>query len=140
MIHSKVDAQVSDKVFFEVVAENGTTKIIYQLIPTLMYDGAFVTSDIYEVDQVRSLINYVPSGTAVYGLLKYLVPAPGATVKVIDKFGYEREFGTVVKDDRVVVTSQDGLATKTYFLKVLNQATDYLAYVTSTMYYVDEDA
>jgi hypothetical protein len=133
-----VDVQVSADFYFEVIAENGTTKIVYQLLPNLMNSGAFLTSNIFEVIQDASVINLVPEGTAVYGLLKYLIPAPGATMKIVDKFGFERTIGNVVKDDRVVVTSEDGLKTKIYYLTVLNEPTNYLAYVLSDVYAVDQ--
>jgi hypothetical protein len=133
-----VDVQVSADFYFEVLAENGTTKIIYQLLPNMMNSGAFVTSNIFEVIQDASVINLVPEGTAVFGLLKDLIPAPGATTKVVDKYGFERVIGNVVKDDRVVVTSEDGLTTKIYYLTVLNEPTNYLAYVLSDVYAVDQ--
>ena len=57
------------------------------------------------MDQEASLINLVPDGIATSGLMDNLVPAPGATMQLFDKLGYERMFGTVVKDDKLVVTA-----------------------------------
>ncbi|MBE0652754.1 MAG: hypothetical protein IH594_03085, partial [Bacteroidales bacterium] len=133
-----VDVMVSADIFFEVVAENGTTTILYQLMPSAMNSGAFVTSNVYDVDQLASLIANVPEGPGVYGLLKYIIPAPGATVKVIDKFGFERVMGTVYIDDRILVTSEDGQATKVYYLQMLREVSNYLAYVLSDIYTVDQ--
>ena len=88
--------QVNAQIFFEVVAENGVTKIVYQLTPNALESDAFVTSSVFEVDQEASLINLVPDGIAASGLMDNLVPAPGATMQLFDKLGYERMFGTVV--------------------------------------------
>lgn len=135
---TQVDVLVSADVYFEVIAENGTSKILYQLMPEMMNNGAFVTSSVFDIDQELSLINFVPEGTAVYGLMKYLVPAPGATVILVDKLGYERTTGEVYQDDRIVVTSEDGETTKIYYLQVLDERAAYLAYVVSEVYNVDQ--
>ncbi len=133
-----VDVQVNAQMFFEVVAENGVTKIVYQLTPNAMETDAFVTSSVFEVDQEASLINLVPDGTAASGFLANLVPAPGATMQLIDKLGYERMFGNVVKDDKLVVTAQDGVTTKTYYLQMLGDISYSLAYVLSDVYTVNQ--
>jgi hypothetical protein len=133
-----VDVQVNAQMFFEVVAEDGVTKIVYQLTPNAMETDAFVTSSVFEVDQEASLINLVPDGTAASGFLANLVPAPGATMQLIDKLGYERMFGNVVKDDKLVVTAQDGVTTKTYYLQMLGDISYSLAYVLSNVYAVDQ--
>ncbi|MBN2215658.1 MAG: T9SS type A sorting domain-containing protein [Bacteroidales bacterium] len=132
-----VDVQVDDQTYFEVIAENGVTKILYQLLPTATASDAFVTSVVFDVDQDASFINLVPDGIAVFGFLKNLIPAPGATLQVIDKYGFDRNIGTVVKDDKLVVTAQDGVTTKEYTLTMLAESDD-LAYVTSDVYTVDQ--
>jgi hypothetical protein len=133
-----VDVYVNADIYFEVIAENGTTKIVYQLVPNTMNSGAFVTSNVYDVNQETSLIDLVPNGCSVYGLIKALVLAPGATMKVVDKLGFERSTGNIYRDDRIVVTSEDGATTKTYYLKYLSVETSYLAYVLSDVYVVDQ--
>ncbi len=133
-----VDQQVNAKMYFEVVAEDRVTKIVYQLVPNAMETDAFVTSSVFEVDQEASLINLVPDGTAASGFLANLVPAPGATMKLIDKLGYERMFGNVVKDDKLVVTAQDGVTIKTYYLQMLGDISYSLAYVLSDVYTVNQ--
>jgi hypothetical protein len=133
-----VDVKVSDKIFFEVVAENGINKIVYQLKPNVSESDAFVTSDVFLVDQEASLIDLVPDGTTASGFLANLVPATGATIKVVDKLGYERWYGNVVKDDKLVVTSADSTVTKTYYLQMLGEEANSLAYVVSDVYAVDQ--
>jgi hypothetical protein len=136
-----VDVMVTDKIFFEVVAEDGVTKIRYQLFPDTKPAEAYVLSDIYFVDQTKALIQFVPRGTTVKTLLSNLFPAPGATVKVVDKAGIQRTSGGLYQDDMVVVTSKDGKVTKVYYLDMLQTqfvTTAYLAYVLSDVFTVDQ--
>jgi hypothetical protein len=71
-----------------------------------------------------------------------VVPVTGATMKLVDKNGLERTFGQLYKDDRLIVTSQDGETVKVYYLSLLpawvGETADYLAYVTSSVYMVDQ--
>ena len=137
-----VDVQVTDQYYLEVIAEDGATKILYQLQPTALASDAFVTSDVFSVDQTILLIDLIPQGTTVQGFFANLVPVTGATMKLIDKNGLERTFGEVYKDDRLIVTSQDGEVVKAYYLSLLpafvGETADYLAYVTSNVYSVDQ--
>ena len=134
-----VSVIATDKVYFEVIAENGTTKILYQLQPTSNPSDAYVTSDIYSVDQFASLIQFVPGGTSVSSLVLNVTPAPGATVVVFDKAGFVREQGDVYKDDKLIVTSADGKTTKAYYFSMLNfNVNRYLAYVISDDYLVNQ--
>jgi hypothetical protein len=132
-----VDVQVSDKIFFEVIAENGTTKIVYQLKPTGTSSDAFVTSSVFDVDQEFKIIDYIPGGTTPLGLYANLIPAPGATMRLVDKLGYDRLFGNVVKDDILIVTSEDSTAQVNYLLQILGDQILY-AFVQSQVYTVDQ--
>ncbi len=133
-----VDVKVSDQVYFEVVAQNAITKITYQLQPNALGSDAFVTSSVFDVDQALSLINLVPDGIAINGLMDNLVPSPDATLMLYDKFGYERMFGRVVKDDKLLVTAQDGITTRTYYLQMLGEVSSSLAYVVSDLFIIDQ--
>jgi hypothetical protein len=139
-----VNVQVTDNIFFEVVAEDGVTKIKYQLIPNVNASDAFVTSDVYTVDQKLGTIALVPRGTTVKSFFANLVPATGATLKLIDKKGYERTTGNVYQDDKLVVTSADGKTTKVYYLTMLltrestGEKVNYLAILMSDVYIVDQ--
>lgn len=129
----------TDDVYFEVIAENGTTKILYQLQPNSSASEAYVTSDVYSVDQFASLIQFIPAGTDVRTLISNITPAPGATVVVFDKAGFVRTTGNVYRDDKVIVTSADGKVTKAYYFSMLNyNVNTYLAYVISDDYTVDQ--
>ncbi len=134
-----VDVLVSDQIYFDVVAEDGQTTIKYQLMPTSDPWDAFVTSDVYSVDQMTLLISLVPQGINVEAFLANLTPAPGATWQLYDKLGYERNEGLLYMDDRLLVSSSDGSSVVTYYLSVLNEVPNYLAYVVSEIYNVDEE-
>ena len=137
-----VNVTVNDNIYLSVIAENGITKIVYQLIPAASEDDAFILSDVYNVLQKELLIEFVPRGTRVASFLSNLVPSAGATMKVINKMGQERLDGDVADDDKLVVTSKNGLVTKTYYISKLASAavpeTTYLAYILSNVYTIDQ--
>lgn len=138
-----VNVTVNDNIYFEVLAEDGITKIVYQLIPDATDNDAFLTSIVYEVVQKDVLIKFVPRGTTVSTLLSNLIPSAGATMKLVDRMGHERTNGNIADDDKVVVTSPNGLNTTVYFLAMLAeeyiQTTTYLAYILSNVYMVDQE-
>ncbi len=137
-----VNVTVNDNIYFDVVAEDGITEIIYQLMPSISENDAFVTSVVYDVVQKDVLIQYVPRGTSVQAFLANIVPSAGATMKLVDKLGYERTAGTIVEDDKVVVTSPNESNTRVYFISHLRtqyiQETTYLAYIQSAVYNVNQ--
>ncbi len=69
--------------------------------------------------------------------MRNVMPCDGATMQILDKAGMERTMGGLYKDDQVVVTAQDGVTTRTYFLSMLEDV-GYLAYVVSDLYSVDQ--
>jgi hypothetical protein len=131
-----VDVKVNDKIQFVVVAEDGVTKITYNLIPTASASDAFVTSDMFMVDNNVSLISKIPTGTNVSALMSNLIPVTGASMKLYDKNDNERTFGNVAIDDKLIVTSADGNVTKTYYLAFIVNDGKYLCYVLSNTYTV----
>ncbi len=138
-----VNVTVNDNTYFSVVAEDGITSIVYQLIPNATEDDAFLTSVVYDVVQKDVLIKFVPRGTSVSTLLGNLVPSAGASMKLVDKMGHERLDGGIADDDKVVVTSPNGMKTTVYFLAMLaeryNKNATYLAYILSNIYVVDQE-
>ncbi|PID92207.1 MAG: hypothetical protein CSA96_04355 [Bacteroidetes bacterium] len=133
-----VDVTVRGSEYLDVVAEDAVTSIKYQLVPNSDSSDAFVMSDVYLVEQEQFLISLVPEGISVEAFLSYLELPAGATMQLYDKLGYERNDGLVSMDDKLVVTSADGSVNVTYYLKVLNQQPNYLAYVISDVYKVNE--
>jgi hypothetical protein len=71
-----------------------------------------------------------------------LVPSLGASLKLVDKKGFERADGMVADDDKVVVTSPDGTVTRVYHISKLATQyvpeTTYLAYILSNVYAIDQ--
>ena len=137
-----VDVTVNSDTYFDVLAEDGITRIIYQLLPSSSESDVFVLSDVYSIDQSHNLIQFVPRGTYAQTLLSNLVPATGAAMKVVDKMGHERTEGSLYEDDKVVVISANGLVTRVYHLSMLRTQyileSNYLAYVLSNVYGVDQ--
>ena len=134
-----VDIVATDSIFFEVVAEAGDTTLVYQLQPNSTDSDAYVTSDVFLVNQEEGLIEAIPDGMAVEAFKLNLVPAPGATIALYDKGGFERTLGVVAIDDILTVTARDGVTTKSYYLGMLVEPGRYLAFVTSGVYTVDQE-
>ena len=137
-----VTTTVTADTYFEVLAENGTTVIKYQLLPQTSQNAAFVTSDLYSVKQNDLLIEFVPRGTNVSNFLSNITPSFGASIKLVDKMGFERLHGEVADDDKLVVTSPNGTVTTTYHISKLATLyvpqTTYLAYILSNVYKIDQ--
>ncbi len=138
-----VNVTVNSDTYLDVIAENGITEIVYQLIPDASESDAFLTSDIYGVSQKDLLISYVPRGTDVRSFLANVVPSAGASMKLVNKMGQERMDGGVADDDKIVVTSSNGVNTKVYYVSMLSEKyvreTTYLAYITSNSYNVADN-
>lgn len=135
-----VNVQATSDVYFELIAENGMTKVLYQLMPISTPHDTYVTSDLYSVDQSASGIYYLLPGTSVASLFRNVTPAPGATMAVFDKEGFVRSSGIIYKDDRLVVTSKDGTTTKSYSFLESNfgGGGPYVAFVISDVYQIDQ--
>ncbi|MFO7935250.1 MAG: T9SS type A sorting domain-containing protein [Bacteroidales bacterium] len=133
-----VEVTASDQVYFEVTAEDKETQVVYQLLPDSDPGDAFVYSDVYDVDQDLLTIDLIPVGSTVQSVLGNLIPSKGATMELVDKFGIERTIGNIYRDDKIVVTSQDGETTNTYYLTMLGQTQSSLAYLLSDEYEIDQ--
>lgn len=137
-----MDVLANSQTYIEVVAEDAVAKIVYQLLPNITEDDAFVSSNVYMVDQGKFLIDLVPVGTNVSTLLANLIPSAGATMKLIGKDGLERTDGYVANDDQVIVTSANGEQSTVYFIARLKEeyvgGAAYLAYILSDIYAVNQ--
>lgn len=134
-----VDVLATSDIYLAVVAENYLNRILYQLKPTVTNSEAFITSDIYHVDQQGYVIQFVPEGTSVQSLFANVTPSAGATMKIYDKAGFERTNGDIYRDDKLLVVSADNTNSTAYYFSMLNlKATMYLAFVTSDDYKVNQ--
>lgn len=112
----KVKTKASPEINFEVVAENGSDMITYQLMLDMGDSDAIILSDKFEVDQEKLMISYVPLGIRVPSFMDQIMTNEGATVKIYKRGGFERTKGELAFDDMAVVTSPDGSTQKAYFL------------------------
>jgi len=134
-----INTLATPNVYFEVISENGANKVLYRLIPTSHPSDAYVTSDFYNIDQYISLISFIPQGTSVSGLLSHVTPALGANMKVIDIGDVVRPSGIIDREDRLVVTSEDGTSTRAYyFRRPIYWVEPYLVYVLSDDYLINQ--
>jgi hypothetical protein len=137
---SNMTVKTSENISLEVTSENSENTITYELaIAEFTDNAAYLTSNIYNVDQEVQLVSLIPSGVRVPVLLSNLQVNKGATVIVVDKVGSERTAGNVAIDDNILVTSPDGTVTKIYWLSFMGQRQGALAYVTSDVLVVDQE-
>lgn len=109
-----VPTVVNDKILLEVIAEDGVTKIMYQL--GIAVDQPYVTSDFFMVYQDRQLIDMFQANMLVKTFLSRLVPSTGATMTVVDNMSNVRGQDDIMyKDDILMVTA--GTVTTSYHLK-----------------------
>ncbi len=80
---------------------------------------AYVTSDVYDVDEILLVIGNIPSQTAVANFLINLNPAPGAIVTLLDGSDNVKETGMVTSNDKIRVVAEDGVTETFYTLDVL---------------------
>ena len=137
-----INVTVNNNTYLFVTAEDGVTRIVYQLVPEGTENDAFLTSDLYAVSQKNTLIDFVPRGTNAMTFLSNLVPSAGASIKLVNKMGQERMDGNIVQDDKVVVTSANGMHSRVYYISMLPteyiKESTYLAYILSNSYVVNQ--
>lgn len=133
------DVVASNDIYFEVIAQDGVTKIDYQLMPNSLASDAYVVSDVYNIDQDAALISLLYNGTNVSTFFSNLILAPGATMELQNKMGQIRDFGTIYEDDKLVVTAADGTTQKVYSLELWSTfAARYDALMTSDVFIVNQ--
>jgi hypothetical protein len=115
-----IETGIGSLVFFEVVAEDGTT-ITYHLLPSVLSSDAFVISNTYKVDQDLFRIQSIPGGTAVSAFFRNIEVVQGATATVLDKLGLERELGIMAYDDKLEVVSEDMSKRIIYYLDFIEE-------------------
>lgn len=116
-----VDVRLSDSIFFEVVAQNGTNIITYQLEPEAMSSDAFVISSVFLVDQDNVNISLIPVGIGVGTFLDNISAVTGATLTILDKYGFARSSGILSIDDKLEVVSEDGSNVVVYYLNFFDE-------------------
>ena len=133
-----VDTKACNSIIMEAIAEDGITSIRYQLILNGSEGDAYLFSDLYEVRQELKLVSFVPQGTSIQTLFKYLHPNEGAIAKLVSKTGEVRTLGDVESGDMVMVTSSDQSVQVVYFIEFLDDNAGSMAYVVSDVLDVDQ--
>jgi len=108
-----VTTKVFNGLYFEVVAEDGTTAK-YELTAEVSGSDAYLTSNFLTVNQENKNISGVSGGYSVATFLNLLTPSGKATLELRDKTGAERTYGAIQLDDYVAVISEDLTKTTKY--------------------------
>lgn len=116
-----VDVIATNDIYFEVVAQDQISSIIYQLNPETSSSDAYVLSYSYLVDQDTPEISLIPDNSSVETFYSNLIPADGATMVLKNKMGQERIDGNLYTDDELWVTAADGETQKVYSIYLLNE-------------------
>jgi hypothetical protein len=111
----KFDAMINESQLLEVVAENND-KATYTFDFALASNEAILVSSVLQIDQQKKLIVNTPFSITSASLLSLVYTNKGATIKVLDKAGFERPMGYVNIDDVIEVTAADGTTKVTYKL------------------------
>ena len=116
----KIAIMANDNTLIEVVAQDGETKAQYQLVFDVKSNEAYVLSNSYVVKEDKKVIDFIDDITVGF-FLDQLIPAPGATIKIVNKMGQEKSVGWLAYDDKLIVTSEDGSNIVSYYLKFMNE-------------------
>ena len=112
-----IDATVNFSTKIEVVAQDGQ-RVVYSLDFGTTESEAILLSSVLNVDQDMRLVGELPVGINTAALNKLVYANEGATFKIIDKLGFERDYAENVNyDDLIEVTSADGSTSNSYKLK-----------------------
>jgi hypothetical protein len=123
-----IEIIVNGSIWFEVIAENGVDKEMYQLVPDDT-DLPYITSDWYNIDQERNIIYNYTEGKSAQLVMDHIWPSAGASVKIYDKQGFERTSGTMYIDDYFVVTDDSNPEkSQTYVFKTISSAKEILSF------------
>ena len=110
-----LDVLVSEDLMLQVVAENND-KANYYFDFELASNQAVLLSNVIEINETTKLLVNLPVNVTVSSLSKMVFTNKGATMKVLDKAGFERTLGILNFDDVIEVTAPDGIAKVSYKL------------------------
>ena len=107
------DVLVSENLIIEVIAQNNE-KAWYSFDFGLASNEAILFSNILPIDQENKRIMEFPRNSTSPSMLSMLFANEGATIRILDKAGFERTTGYLNVDDIVEVTAPDGVTTVVY--------------------------
>jgi hypothetical protein len=131
-------SRANGSIYFEVIAQDRRTKIVYQLQINTGEDEVYAFSHVFDVNQDLNLIFSIQQDIKVQTFLEFCEPSWGASMKLADRIGLEKEHGYVAFDDELVITSGDGSTEKHYDLKFSGEKAGTEAYVQSEIYSVHQ--
>jgi hypothetical protein len=114
----RVPTTANAGIYLEVLAQNGVDKCLYSL--EFAVADLILLSDVYVVNQVDKIVDMI-TWTSVQTFKSNVYVNNEGTVKIIDKAGNERTKGTIMFDDKVIVTSKDGNTVISYWMKFRNE-------------------
>ena len=114
----RVPTTANAGIYLEVLAQNGIDKCLYSLEFTA--SDLTLLSDVYVVNQTDKIIDMI-TWTSVQTFKSNVYVNNEGSVKIIDKAGNERTKGTIMFDDKVIVTSKDGNTVISYWMKFRNE-------------------
>ncbi len=117
-----MDVMVSKNVKLQVVAEN-YDKAIYTFDFSLASDQAVLGSNILKIDQAKRQLLELPIGSTPTSFLSMVFANEGATIRILDRAGFERTNGLMNVDDEIEVTAPDGIAKSIYGIAVAGHYT-----------------
>ncbi len=98
-----------------VISGDGTNETNYMLgFYGMLETEAYITSDIYSINQTKHTIDSIPAGTPINEFINNITPAPDATVSVLDENQNPVSEGNLGEGYTVQVTSEDGLTEQIY--------------------------
>jgi hypothetical protein len=107
------DVLVSENLTIEVIAQNNE-KATYYFDFGLASNEAILFSNILPIDQENKRIMELPRSSTSLSMLAMLFANEGATIRILDKAGFERTLGYLNIDDVVEVTAPDGVTKVVY--------------------------
>ncbi len=110
-----LDVLVSEDLMLQVVAENND-KASYSFDFELANNQAVLLSNVIEINEETKLLVNLPDNVTVGTLSNLVFTNKGATMKVLDKAGFERAIGVLNFDDVIEVTAPDGVTKVKYFI------------------------
>ena len=113
--NEKTSGDIANDDQLQVVSGNGMLTVTYDL--NLEGTEAFVTSDVYLVNQKDSKIREIPQDTELSTFIDLLIPAVNASIEVLDANDNPVSEGMLQEGYKLKVVSGDEQTTKVYSLE-----------------------
>jgi len=102
------ETSVRDHIWFEVTAQDNSTRISYQLLPALPANGVLIFSDVYHINHDSLSISGLINVTGVALIYNSIQTIDSATIQVVNADSTERISVVLDSDCLLKVTAKDG--------------------------------